>query len=255
MPRPLRSFRTPALILKRRDLGEADRLLTLFTPEYGKIDAVAKGARKPTSTKTGHVELYTRADVLIAKGRDLDVLVQVEMQEPFLALREDLVRGAYASYAVELLDRFAYGADEADAHMLFVLLNATLERLCSAEDPRLAMRYYEVHLLEAVGFRPELSECVITREALRPIDQYFSFADGGVVSPEGVAGLPGMAALPLNTLKLLRHLQRSPYSHVAALSISEALHRDVERILLGYLGSILESRLQSIDFLRRIRRN
>jgi DNA repair protein RecO (recombination protein O) len=71
-----RSFRTDAIILKRRDFGEADRLLTILTPRYGKLDVIAKGARKPTSSKTGHVELFTRADMLIHKGRDLDLAVQ-----------------------------------------------------------------------------------------------------------------------------------------------------------------------------------
>ena len=68
MSRFERAFRTQAIILKRRDFGEADRILTVFTPAYGKLDVIAKGARKPTSTKTGHVELFTRTDMLIHKG-------------------------------------------------------------------------------------------------------------------------------------------------------------------------------------------
>ena len=76
MPRPERSYRTPAIILKRFDLGEADRLLTILTPQYGKLEAVAKGARKLTSHKTGHVELFTRADMLLNLGRELDVVNQ-----------------------------------------------------------------------------------------------------------------------------------------------------------------------------------
>src|SRR5262245_10066057 len=107
MPRPERSFRTQAIILKRRDFGEADRVVTILTPNHGKLDVVAKGARKPTSHKTGHVELFTRADMLIHHGRGLDIIAQVEMVAPYMALREDLSRGAYASYAAELLDRFA----------------------------------------------------------------------------------------------------------------------------------------------------
>ena len=92
MARPERAFRTPAIILKRRDFGEADRLLTILTPVYGKVDVIAKGARKPVSHKTGHVELFTRADMLIHRGRELAVLGQVEMTEPYLMLREDLTQ-------------------------------------------------------------------------------------------------------------------------------------------------------------------
>src|SRR5215212_1988067 len=107
-----RQFRTPAIILKRFDLGEADRLLTLLTPRHGKIEVVAKGARKLTSAKTGHVELFTRADMLIHRGRDLGIAVQAEMVAPYLALRDDLTLGAYAGYAAELADRFTISGDD-----------------------------------------------------------------------------------------------------------------------------------------------
>ncbi len=252
MPRPERAFRTPAIILKRRDFGEADRLLTILTPQHGKRDVIAKGARKPTSHKTGHVELFTRSDLLLHKGRDLDIVVQAEMTAPYLMLREDLGRGAYASYAAELLDRFTGSGD--DLAGLFTLLDETLARLCDDPDPRLVVRYYELHLLNLVGFRPELTDCVVSRQPVQPQDQFFSFALGGVVSP-GYAHL-GTAVVPISmlTLKLLRHLQRSPYSQVRSLAITPALHDDVERILLGYITFTLERQLQSIDFIHRLRR-
>lgn len=252
MPRP-RSFRTPAIILKRRDMGEADRLVTLFTPFHGKVEAIAKGARKPDSTKTGHVELYTRADVLIAKGREIDILTQAEMIEPFLPLREDLTRAAYASYVVELLDRFTYGGDS-DMTALFTLLDVTLRRLCGDDNIRLVIRFYELQLLEETGFRPELQECVVTHEPLLPVDQFFSYHDGGVVSPEGAHHGSGLIPLPMNTLKLLRHIQRSPYKQVAKLNIPEAVHQDAERLMQGYIRFIMERQPQSLDFIRRVRK-
>jgi DNA repair protein RecO (recombination protein O) len=252
MPRTERAFRTQAIILKRRDFGEADRLLTVLTPHRGKLDVVAKGARKPTSHKTGHVELFTRADMLIHTGRELGIVGQVEMVAPYLGIREDLTRGAYASYCAELLDRFTAQGEE-DYQHLFQLFDDTLERLCHDNDPRLVVRYYEVRLLDLVGFRPELNECVVSREAIKPEDQFFSYALGGVVTPgyahEGSSAVP----ISMTTLKLLRHMQRSPYTHVKTLNITTALHNDVEKIVLGYITFILERKLQSVDFIKRIR--
>lgn len=253
MPRPDRAFRTPALILKRRDFGEADRLLTVLTPGHGKLDVIAKGARKPTSTKTGHVELFTRADLLIHRGRELGIAVQAEMVAPYLQIREDLDRGAYASYVAELLDRFTAEGDEESAG-LFGLLDETLDRLCHDDDPRLAVRYYEIRLLDLVGFRPELNECVISREPVRAEDQYFSYVEGGVVRPEHAVHTTSIIPVPMVTLKLLRHMQRSSYEHVKSLKISPALHNDVERVMLGYITFLLEQRLQSVDFIQRLRR-
>lgn len=247
-----RSFRTHALILKRRDFGEADRLLTVLTPAYGKLEVIAKGARKPTSTKTGHVELFTRADLLVHRGRELDIAQQAEMVMPFIPLREDLNRGAYASYAAELMDRFAGENDEGYTD-LFDLLEATFRRLCDDADLRRVTRYYELHLLEAVGFRPELNECVFSHDDLLPEDQFFSYAQGGVVSRAAAHHSNALVPLSLNALKVLRHMQRSAYPHVAALQINPALHTDLERLMLGYLTFVLERRLQSVDFIRKLR--
>lgn len=253
MPRPERAFRTPALILKRRDFNEADRLLTILTPHHGKLEVIAKGARKPTSAKTGHVELFTRADMLIHTGRDFGIAAQAEMVQPYLALRENLERGAYASYVVELLDRFTHVGDD-DLGNLFPLLDETLARLCGDDDIRLAVRYYEVHLLERVGFRPELGECVIGREPVLPRDQYFSYTEGGIVCPDHAVKNVALVNVSLPALKLLRHMQRSAYAKVRTVTVSPALHGEVERILLGYLTLVLERRLQSVDFIQRLQR-
>jgi DNA repair protein RecO (recombination protein O) len=247
-----RSFRTPAIILRRFDLGEADRLLTLLTPHHGKIEVVAKGARKLTSTKTGHVELFTRADMLIHKGRELGIAVQAEMTAPYLPLRDDLTLGAYAGYAAELADRFTNEGDD-ETTRLFTLLDETFNRLCTDPDPRLALRYYEIHLLDISGFRPELNECVIGHEDIQPEDQYFSYAEGGVVCPQDAMRGTSFIPLPLLTLKVLRHLQRSPYARVKELQVSNSLHDDLERVMQGYITYLLERRLQSADFIRRLR--
>jgi DNA repair protein RecO (recombination protein O) len=247
-----RSFRTQAIILKRRSMGEADRILTLLTPEHGKIDVTAKGARKPASRKTGHVELFTKADVLVSRGRgDLLILTQAEVIEPFLPLREQLTLGAYANYVAELLDRFAFEGD--DLQGLFDLLDGTLRQLCQDEDARRVLRYYELNLLEFAGFRPELQECVITREILLPEEQFFSYDEGGVVSPEGAVHVTGLVGLPVKTLKFLRHVQRNPYKKLTKLKVDEPTHRDAERIMLGYLTYVLEKKLQSVDFIQRLR--
>lgn len=252
MPRPERAFRTPCVIVKRRDFGEADRILTILTPRHGKIDVVAKGARKLTSHKTGHVELFTRVDMLIHKGRDLGIAVQVELVEPYLRLREDLRRGAYANYAAELLDRFTL-TDDDDASELYRLFDQTLARLCTDGDPLLAVRYFEMHLLDQVGFRPEITDCAVGHEPLLPEDQFFSYAAGGVICSRHAAQASGAFPISMTALKLLRHIQRSPFEAIQALRVPEAIHAEADRIMVGYITFLLERRLQSIDFIRRLR--
>jgi DNA repair protein RecO (recombination protein O) len=254
MPRPERSFRTSAIIVKRRDFGEADRMLTVITPHHGKIEVLAKGARKTTSHKTGHVELFTQTEMLINTGRDFGIVAQAEMVEPYLPLREDLARGAYAAYAAELLDRFTNFGDE-DSNSLFVLFKETLQRVALAADPRLAVRYFELRLLDLVGFRPEVHECIIGHEPIEARDQFFSPEQGGVVCPEHVVRSANCIPISMLALKLVRHMQRSPYKAIESLTISPPIHDEVERVLISYITSILERRLQSVEFIRQVRRS
>lgn len=252
MPKLARNFRTDAVILRRKDLGEADRLLWLLTPEYGKLRAVSKGARKPLARQSGHVELFAVADMLIARGRELHIVTQAEIKEAFLPLREDLVRGTYANHLVELLDRFTEEEDASRAE--YDLLVSALGWLCSDVDPRLVARFYELRLLALAGFAPALHHCVVGHEDLAPVDQFFSPVDGGAICPDHHASMEHGLPLSLHALKTLRYMQTRPWDAITVLNISGSLHLELERLLLAYLTHILEQRLQSVDFLRRLRR-
>ena len=252
MPRLERTFRTDAVILRRQDFGEADRLLTILTPDHGKLRAIAKGARKPTARKTGHVELFARVDMLIARGRELHIVTQAETKEPFLPLRDNLVRGTYANHLVELLDRFT--ADQDTGRAEFDLLVDALGWLCADGDPRLVARYYELRLLALAGFAPSLHRCAVGQEDVEAQDQFFSPLDGGVICPEHHAGFERGMPISLTALKTLRYLQTRPWDAVQVLQLNGPLGMELERLMVAYITYLLEQRLQSVDFLRRLRR-
>jgi len=252
MPGRERTFRTEAVILRRQDFGEADRLLLILTPEHGKFRAIAKGARKPIARQTGHVELFALVDMLIARGRELHIVTQAETKEPFLPLRENLVRAAYANHVVELVDRFMAEQDPGRAE--FDLLVSALGWLCSEVDPRLAARYYELSLLRLAGFAPSLHTCSVGQEDIEPVDQFFSPPDGGVICPEHHSGLDRGTPISLHALKILRYMQTRPWEAVKVLQISALLHQELERLMVTYITYVLEQRLQSVEFLKRLRR-
>ena len=249
-----RTYRTEAIVLRRKDFGEADRLLTLFTPELGKVRAVAKGIRKLRSRKAGHLELFTCAKLLLAKGRDLDIVAQAETVNAYRPLREDLLRGAYASYAVELLDRFTPEAQE--NRELYALLREALRWFGDSPDPALTARYYELHLLGLAGFQPQLQRCVVCGNKIVAEDQFFSAADGGAVCPNCARqqARPGAAPISTNALKLLRYFQAHPYGKVAALAVRPAAHAELERVLARYITHLLERQLKSIQFIKTLKR-
>jgi len=249
-----RTYRTEAVVLRRKAMGETDRLLTLFTPEQGKVRVIAKGIRKPASRKAGHLELFTRVKLLLAKGRDLDLVTQAETMQAYRPLREDLLRGAYASYAVELLDKFT--PDEQENREMYDLLRHALDWLCDSPDLALTARYYELQLLGLAGYQPELFRCVIGGEKIVAEDQYFSFEGGGAACARcGAAqARPDVMAVSMNALKHLRYFQSNPYAKAIALKMRPGVHAELERLMTRHLTHLLERQLKSVEFLRLIQR-
>jgi DNA repair protein RecO (recombination protein O) len=247
-----RTYRTESIILRRTDFGEADRLLTLFSREYGKIRAIAKGARKPQTRKAGHVELFMRTNFLIAKGKNIDIITQAELVEAYGALREDLVRTTYASYIVELLDRFTADEDR-DLHK-YNLLAEGLGWFATSDNMLLAARFYELRLLSLAGFQPQLFNCVSCGEAIQEQDQFFSAELGGLLCPNCQTADRRSKAISSVAVKVLRYLQTHNWETVKALQLRRELHSELENVMHYYLTYLLERELKSVDFLQRLRR-
>ena len=245
-----RLYRTEAVVLKRSDFGEADRVVTLYTPKRGKFRAVAKGVRRLTSRKAGHLELFTHSQLLLATARSLDIITQAETIASFPALRTDLSRTSRAYYAAELLDRFT--GEGIENRPLFELLLKALEWLNAESNIDLLMRFYELHLLDLVGYRPQLFNCVICGAVIEPVVNYFSPSDGGVVCPRCGRASPSPETYPIavNSLKALRYLQTHSFEAVRRLRLKPELHRELEQVMLRYLTCYLERDLKSVEFLR-----
>jgi DNA repair protein RecO (recombination protein O) len=246
-----RLYRVSAIVLKRHDQGEADRLLTVFTRDRGKLTLLAKGVRKPASRKAGHIEPFTHVDLLVAKGKSLHLVTQAETVKAHRYLREDLWRSSWAYYVAELADAFTQ--DEDPNELLFDLLLETLGRLDGDADPALAARYYELHLLALVGYQPQLFRCVECNELLKPEVNFFSLEQGGALCPQHGASRPETIVLPLPVMKVLRFLQTRPWEQVAPLRLSYDVARQVESVLARYIVYHLERTLRSPAFLEKLR--
>ncbi len=239
-------YKSEAVIIKRSDLGEADKILTIFTPHFGKLRVVAKGVRKVTSRLAGHVELFTRAQMLLAKARNLDIVTQSETIDAYRPLHEDLSRIAHASYAAELLD--ALTPDALENYVVYKLMAETLGLLSDDPNPERVLHWFEVQLLGYMGYAPELTKCVECRNELAPVVNSFSAALGGVVCAS--CRRPGVGRdLSVNALKVLRLLQRNPYSAISRLRVDPALHTELQAVMQGHITYILERELRSNRFL------
>ncbi|MBC7236397.1 MAG: DNA repair protein RecO [Chloroflexi bacterium] len=245
-----RLYRTEGIVLREMDYGEADRILTILTPT-GRISALAKGIRRATSRKAGHLGLFVRANLLMARGRNLDIVTQAESLEEFEGLHQDLLRFTYACYAAELVDCLAQ-EEEGSAELYRLLLDG-LRCFSTESDLRLWMRYFELRLLRYAGFQPELFTCLGCGQEIRPQRNYFSAVEGGFLCARCGERAPTARQVSLNAQKVLRFLQTRDAEAVGRLRLTESTHAEVEAILQGYLEYVLEREVRSAAFLRRLR--
>ncbi len=245
-----RLYKVTAIVLKRTDFGEADRLVTVYSLEEGKLRLLAKGVRKPTSRKAGHLELFTHVKLLVAKGKEIDIITQAEALEYFQHLREDLTRTGYAHYIAEVTDGFMAERDKNPA--VFRLLLDTFRRLEEDKNAWAALRFFELHLLTLAGYRPELFVCVKCREPLKAMLNYFSPADGGAICPRCGEGKDGTAALSAGALKVMRFFLTREYEMCQLLRIPRNLSVEVEALIRRYILYYLERPLKSAWFLEKL---
>lgn len=251
-----RTYRAEAIVLRTLDLGEADRILTLLTRHFGKVRVVAKGIRRPTSRLAGYAEPLSHATFQLARGRELDVLTGAEPRATYRALREDLERIAAGWYLAELADRFT--ADRAPAAPVFDLVATALRHLEAGHAPSLVCRWWDLHLLDRTGFRPELAVCARCGGPLREATNGWSPYDGGAVCTACIdRSAVGLPTLSVRGLKSLRYLLVSDFAAAARLRIDGDLEREIERHLRAFLQAVLDREIASarlIDELARLPR-
>lgn len=122
-----RHYRAEGIVLKRKNFGEADRLLTIFTKHLGKVKVIAKGVRRPISRKRGSLELFNQVKFFVAKGRNFDIVTEVELKDNFASWRKDLVRVGVAYHLAEVVERLT--AEHQEHKEVFELLKDGYSKL------------------------------------------------------------------------------------------------------------------------------
>lgn len=245
-----RLYRCEAIVLSRVDFGEADRVITIYSRQHGKLRVVAKGARRPLSRLGPHLEYFCRSQLLLAKGRDLDVVTGAETVTAHLALRSDLDAYGHASHMVEMVGRLT--EERQENTLIFDLLAGSLQLLAERVDPYHVTRHFELALLNHLGFRPELLRCVECREPLTQAPHPFMAGLGGFLcercQPRGVA----LRHVTVDAQKYLRAVERGGLSAIVGLQLDATLRGEIERILADYLRHISERDLASLRVWREL---
>ena len=248
-----RLYVTDAIVLSRFDYGEADRIMTLFTPTYGKFKAIAKGVRRTKSRLGGSLEPLAELRVALARGRTFDVVTQVQVTHAWLRLRDSLESAATAWYLAELADRSMEERHEAQG--LYVLLKHAYELLDAGMDAGRVARWYEMRLADELGMRPEVDRCVECDRMLEA-DEAFRWVPplGGVLCFRCPGPPAERAGLSVEALKLLKAYQRLDVEVLAGLRLPAAVENEVEQAMRDFLRVALERDARSLEFLDEVRR-
>ena len=250
MPRP-RVYKTQAIVLRQRKLGEADKIVTFYSSHGGRFDAVAKGVRRTKSHLAGHLEPLTLGSYLLAEGRDLDIVTQAETVEAYAGLRGDLERLSRGLYCAELVDRLT--PERSEGNPIFRLLQETLGHLSTSSSYDLAVRRFELRLVDQLGYRPALAACAACFMPLQPRTNYWSVSGGGAICPDCADESLRLAPLSLNALKMLRLLERGSFEDAARIRISGELALELQTCLRDYVTYVLERDVRSARFVETLR--
>lgn len=245
-----RLYRSEAIVLSRLDYGESDRILVVFTPFRGRLDLIVKGARKSKSRLGPALDYFAHVNLELARGRELDVVRGVETIERFDVLREDLDAFGHASYFVELVKGLTQPREQ--HRDIFDLLVRSLALLNDRVDPWVIARHFEMALLYALGYRPELFQCVNCSRPIEPRVNAFSAALGGLLCPECRGQDPAAIALSVNAQKYLRILERQGLAAAARVRPSQQERLEIQNVTNHYLRYIAEREFHSLKVLQTL---
>lgn len=253
---------TEAIVLKTADFQEYDKVVTLYTQKLGKVRAVVKGVRKPTSKLAASLGLFTHLNISLfgKRPRELYRLTQTDIIRFHHRLREDVHRLTYGSLFIELLNR-ATGDNEPDPE-LFEFCSGYLNGIEKQTDLGSFTLIYLIKLLQITGFSPYLSGCVVCHKPIpterRKAPVLFSFHKGGVIcsacqnKTDKKRNAQALHPISIGGIQFYQQGLTQPISRAAGLRIDRRQGKMLLDLLLNHITYHLEGSLKTQKFYKTI---
>ncbi len=227
-------YRANAIVLRRRSFEETDKLLVLYTREFGKLSAIAKGARRSQSRLVGVSEPLVYSRLQLAEGRNLDIISEATVKHTFVGLKTSPRKIEYALYLLELTD--ALVEERQPSADLFDLLLSSLYLLESRDHDSLIARRFELQALDIAGYTPEFDRCVLCR-ALRPPERgaVFSPTHGGILCSRCRSGQGEVLATAGAILEAGKTLTRLPAHKIDSVELSPEQAQELARVCRSHI--------------------
>jgi DNA repair protein RecO (recombination protein O) len=241
------NYKTQGIVLKRMNFGEADRILTILTERFGKIKAIAKGVRRGKSKLAGYLEPFMLVDLQLHEGKTFYIVTGATIASDFSEIHTELKKTSQAFYLAELIDKFL--PEHQKSEEVFCLFCESLKYL-NENEKSLFLRIFELKIVEASGFHPELYECVHCKNKLEEKSNFWDAIEGGVICGECQKKFQHGKSISNELIKLLRLIEQNGFSILQKLKIPSALGAEAEDVLSGYIQSVLEKELKSKGFMK-----
>lgn len=242
-------FSGEGVVIKRRDFGEADRLVTIFTKAKGKTTFLAKGIRKVSSRRSSNLELLNQVKFSAHQGKSLPILTEAYAGEIFANLKNSLEKISLAYLMIELVDNLF--EEEVDNQSIYDSISTSLQALNEAESlqsAKMVVASFQIKALRTAGFLPELYDCVKCKQTLKPDNNYLTPDLGGVVDSNCKTDTFLTRSLDTNIIKTLRFLEKESVGLGQKLRLSNEQISEVCETLHFYTQYVLEKSLMSRDF-------
>lgn len=239
-------IQTTGIVIRKSNLGEADRLLTILTPTHGKLRALAKGVRKPKARLSAWLDMFRYNNFSLASGRSFFIVTGAQTHSVAVADGMDWDRLTVAYYMCELVDKLV--DDNQVLSGIFELTQESLAGLSAGVDEELVRASFELKLMDLLGTHPQLQSCAVSGEKLNEsAGIYFSLRLGGTVSGKLALEDDFAREVDANTVKLMRLLATHPLSAVAQVKFDQATKQQALLCISDFMAYILESRPKSLS--------
>ncbi|MEH7124103.1 DNA repair protein RecO [Bacillus sp. JJ1773] len=236
------------IIIRTTNYGETNKIVTLYTREWGKIGVMARGAKKPSSRLAAVTQPFTYGYFLVQRSSGLGSLQQGEMISSMRSIREDIFLTAYASYIVDLTDK---GTDDRKPNpYLFELVYQSLNLVNEGFDAEIIVNIFEMKMLNTFGLYPVLNQCTVCSST----DGHFSFSirEGGLICHRCLEKDPYHYKISPATVKLLRLFYFFDLSRLGNISVKQETKAELKKVINAYYEEYSGLNLKTKKFLNQM---
>ena len=249
--------KTQAIVIRTFPLKEFHKIITFYTPDFGKVKAVAYGVKSPKSKLGGSLELLNHGTLLFQhrENRELQNITDFNLINGFDAIRSDFTRITYGCYFAELVDSIA--SEGIASPEIFDLLRTTYQCLMEADDIPLLARGFEIKFIDCAGYAPELSRCVhcgldVQGPTTSRFGIAFSIRYGGVLCADCKNRDGAAFTMAPGSCELLKMLRKSEWERFNRIRASTRNHQELKRVLGSFIEYHTERTLKSLRFIENV---